>query len=231
MVNNRLISEGAEVSATAVVCPRCQRQQVAGLVQVIRPDDEHLPRLFQGELNRLSCAECGADFMVPAPMLFRDDDERFLIYCLPLAEQAQWQDAERKMNELTAAIFADSELEEPPECRLTLTRRRFLEKIAIHLHGLDDRLIEYIKYQLYSRRDEPIDPVRSELFYDFSPGDSSTLAFILFDRESGEAQAAAHIPRELYEELSAAFLTDGDLQQELEALFPGCYVSVERILK
>jgi hypothetical protein len=120
--------------------------------------------------------------------------------------------------------------EQPPECRLTVTRKSFVEKISIHVSRLQDRLIEYVKYQLYTGREHRIDPVRYELLYDFTAGDGHKLPFLVMDRESGRATAAAHIPMKVYSELAEMFLPGSALAEELNALFPGCFVSVERLL-
>jgi hypothetical protein len=218
-------------AATGVSCPKCGTAQTAAVATVITPDDESLVQLFQGKLNQLVCEQCGTVFGVETPLLFRDDDQHVLIYYLPLGEKSEWQEAEKQMIGLTEKVFADAEFEEMPTCRLTLTHRRFIEKIAIHIHGLDDRLVEYVKYQLYNRPEQPVDAGCYDLFYDFSPQEENILAFIIFDRDTARPQAVTHIGRDLYDELEEAFLQDAALQQELHALFPGCYVSVERILE
>ena len=110
------------------------------------------------------------------------------------------------------------------------TSNSFIEKIFLHTHQLDDKLVEYVKYQLYGNPVQRIDPVRSELLYDFSTCDGEKLAFVVVDRESGRAIAGAHIPMAVYEELAAAFLNDGTFQDELDSLFPGYYVSVDRLI-
>ena len=81
-----------------------------------------------------------------------------------------------------------------------------------------------------SRPSSGMDTVRNELFYDFSSMGSEDLAFLVFDRESGKATSAAQIPRSVYEELAETMASTPELRAELEALFPGHYVSVNRLL-
>jgi len=213
-----------------VPCPKCEAPQRARPVTVLRPGDESVPLLFKGELNRVTCDSCEAAFLLDVPILFRDDAERCLIYFLPLEDTRRWAEAERRMADLTDQLFPAADHLRAPRCRLTLTRKSFVEKISLHLDRRDDRLVEYIKYQLYNNPHQKIDPVRSELLYDFSSQDREKLAFILFDRESGRATAGAHIPMEVYDELAESFLPESTLDEELSALFPGYYVDVERLL-
>ncbi|MCF7854345.1 MAG: hypothetical protein K9N51_06070 [Candidatus Pacebacteria bacterium] len=216
--------------ARDVSCPTCECTQTITPVTVLHSDTDELEKLFQGHLNTVTCSSCHAQFRVQAPLLFRDDEHRFLVYYAPLEDRGKWDEAEKQMRQITANVFGNASLDELPDCRLTLTRRSFIEKIALHLDGLDDRVVEYVKYQLYNNPEQNVDAVRYELLYDFTASDDDKLAFILFDRESGTAQAATHIPRHVYEEVAEAFLKDDDMREELEALFSGYYVNVEKLL-
>lgn len=214
----------------SVTCPHCGAAVDSDPVTVLRPEDREVIELFRGELNRLDCERCGSEFLLASPLLFRDDARRFLIYYLPLEDRTKWPEAERQMQEVITALLADDAMGGLPECRLVLTRRSLVEKIAVHRDGLDDRIVEYVKYQLFSRPEDAIDPVRYELLYDFSQQDVAKLAFILFGRDSGKAEAAAHIPMDVYSEVAEAFLKDDDMRKELDALFAGCYVNVEKLI-
>ena len=213
-----------------VDCPHCGSRRDVHPVTVLEPNSPELEALFDGTLNQETCDACGVSFVLQVPIVYRDDEAHVLIYYLPLEDREQEAEAEEKMEGVTEQIFGREDTPEPPDCRLVLNRRRFVEKIALHEDGLDDRLVEYIKYQLHNRPDNKIDPVRSELFYDFTNADEQTLPFILFDRETGEPRAGTHVPMDLYHELKRTFLTDDDMARELEQLFPGYRVTVEKIL-
>jgi len=221
--------ETAGDAASTVLCPYCQEPQQVEVVSCIHHDDnELLEQLFHGTINRADCRKCGRMFALNFPVVFRDDPRHYLVYFLPLDDPSRWNEAEEQMQELTATIFTEEQIE-PPVCRLTISRASFIEKVALHLADLDDRLVEYIKYQLYNRGEQSIDPVRQELFYDFTNSDADKLAFVVFDRETATAVASAHIPRDVYDELNATFFSSSGLRKELDALFPGCYISVERL--
>ena len=174
----------------------------------------------------------GMRYSVPTtgPILFRDDDNRKLIYYIPAEQRSAWREADQEMERITQSVFEMGGDVKEPDCRLTLTRRSFIEKIALHLEKKDDRIIEYIKYQLFRRPEGQINPVRTELLYDFSNKEEDKLKFILFDRETGKPSAATHVPTQLYDELVETFLKDDDMKEELEALFSGRFVNVEKLL-
>jgi hypothetical protein len=197
----------------------------------LRPDSAALQQLVAGRLNRIACTACGTEFLVNDPIVFRDDAAQFLVFFLPVEDTQNWRGAERQMADLARNLFGADLPAVGAEFRLTLTRRGLIEKIYLHARGLDDRLIEYVKYQLQQRDRKGLDPIRTELLYDFSNSDPDRLVFIVFDRESGHAAAAAHIPMDVYRELAETFFApDGELRRELQQLFPGYYVSVERLV-
>lgn len=185
---------------------------------------------MRGALNRVQCPECESTFILDVPVLYRDDDDRFLVYLMPLDNRANWAAAENRMREITERLFDDPSI--TPTCRLVFNRGDLIEKIALHERGLDDRVVEYVKYQLYRNPywDEPIDPVRHRLLFDFSSAEKENLSFLIFDRESGEAIAGTHLPMEDYAEVQKTFLGNFKLQGEFSRLFPGYYVNVDRLL-
>lgn len=236
MDNNVLDHFLEDADDFTVTCPKCKsEQQVPTPVSVITPaDDADLEKLFKGILNAATCCSCEAQFLIDLPILYRDDSNRALIYFMNIEERSQTKEAEDQMKVLAAKVFGDEEEEESeiiPEIRLTTSRRHFIEKIALHAHGLDDRLIEYIKFQMYNRETEKVDPVRFELLYDFSNQDNDKIAFLVYDRETGKASAGAHIPMDLYKEIWEMFSGSGtSLHEELSMLFPGYIVSADKIV-
>lgn len=214
---------------TSVPCPACQADVDVALTYSIAPGTPDFRLLFEGKVNQATCTACSALFVVTTPLVYRDDEGGVLIYQMPLDDHSTWQDVENQVQEMADEIFNDLDDESKPDCRVTFHRRNFIEKIASFAAGLDDRLLEYIKYQLYNRDDDPVDRIRYELLLDFSHGDEEKLVFLLFNRETGDAANAAYIPMTTYDDLEEAFQDDTGLAEELDKLFPGAYVSVERL--
>jgi len=238
-----------------LTCPKCGAAQPgAKVTTVLRPADEAgLAALLKGTLNVFTCVKCGTPFRLDSPVLYRDDARRALIYWAPNETQETLDKAEKQVAELLKALMpaAAVEAEETDNteetdgteeaaetagvapdvtCRLTLTRGQFIEKVMLWRNELDDRVVEYIKFQLFQNPQGHLDPVRTELFYDFSQPDPANLSFLVIDRESGQAAAGTHVPMELYAEAAATFLSDTALRAELDKLFPGYHVSVSRLL-
>jgi hypothetical protein len=202
-------------------------------VTVVRPRSAALRQLFKGTLNRVTCSACGAGFVLDVPILYRDDAGRFLVYFLTVQDSEQRRELEQQMRDLTQRVFGSEQGLTPPTCRLVTDRSALVEKIALHERGLDDRVVEYVKYQMFNNPNEEhrLDPIRDRLLYDFSSeAGTEVLAFIVFDRESGRPRAGAHLPMEIYQEVSEAFTTSLGMRDELQALFPGYEVAADSLL-
>ena len=117
-----------------------------------------------------------------------------------------------------------------PTVRLTVSLPDFIEKISLRRMGLDDRLIEYAKHQLFSNLGEDrLNSSAHRLLVDFSNKDESKLAFIVYDRETNRPISSLHVPMEEFNNLVKEFSVNDQLMNELDTLFPSCYVSVDRL--
>ena len=219
----------AQGEQESVLCPKCGAENTVHPVHVIHGTREEgiLKTLLKGDLNKHTCCVCQNRFFLQFPVLFRDDADRYFVYFMP--EQA----TDREQAEKQAIVedyFGDDEDTQKPECRLAFSMRRFIEKVALYAQGFNDRLIEYVKYQMYQRKRDSIDPVRIELLYDFSCEEKDKLRFLLFDRETGQFQGAAHLPMDVYTELASTFNQNASMQQELYNLFSDYDVNVDSLL-
>lgn len=205
-----------------VTCPQCGHGQELQPTVVLRPGDPALAQLFGGTLNRLTCGACGTAFRVDVPLLYRDDEHRFVVYLLP---DSAGEEAEATAERIVAGVFAGVARSARPEWRLVGTYAELVEKIGLCRNGLDDRLVEFIKYQMYLRRERDLDPRQRTLLYDFSNPSAGNLCFIVYDRRTSRPDGAAHIPMDTYRELAATLAKDAGLRDELRRLFPGHRVS------
>jgi len=226
------ISKNQQFSKTIIKCPKCGTQQEVEQTSVIHNNTPQLKQLLEGSLNKFSCTKCHTQFYLETPLFFRDDKQRYYIYFIPLQDKTKWSEAQITMNKVIKQAFANDTNKIPPDCRLTIDRKQFIEKIAIHNNGLDDRIVEYIKYQLYNNKNEKkaIDNMRYELLYDFSAQDSEILPFVVFDREMGKPISSAHIPFDTYKELDATFGGNPKYKEEMKKIFNGFYVNVDCLL-
>jgi len=212
-----------------IPCPHCQETTEATPLTVLQEGAPELDQLFDGSLNRVTCQACGKSFLFETPLLYRDDEARYLVYFLPRALAGNLDEALKQMDELYHRIFADLAADERPDCRLATQRGHFIEKIALHQFEYDDRLVEYIKYLLF-QHNEGLDPVRHELLFDFGNSDDENLMFIAFSREKGQAEYSLGLTAADYHELAEAFLATPELEAELDKLFRPYHVVVDNLL-
>jgi hypothetical protein len=209
---------------TEVNCPGCKATIAATPVTVLDNDSADLQPLFDGTLNRLHCADCDRDFVLDVPLIFRDTEKRQLIYCLPRDADAPLTEALGEMDTLFTQVFGELPAGELPVCRLTISRPQFIEKIAILQQGLDDRVLELAKRQLYDH--SPGLTLEShDLLFDFRESDEESVNFIAFSRDSGEAAYTLSLRREDYDDMARHFLEIPGQESELNACFDGFYVN------
>ena len=226
----------AAASQPAVKCPKCGLAQPVEPVTVIQPQDAAFAALMRGTLNVHACGGCGVKFHLETTLIFRDAARRAIVVLIPADSAEERLTAEKNLDAVLQRALSlpdgreDAELRHLLVCRLTFTRRDMIEKIALLLNGLDDRLVEFVKFQLFRNKKHDLDPVRQQLLYDFSSPEKQHIAFVVFDRESGKASAALHVPMDAYRELASALVTSDDLKQEIAELFPGHIVTVDLLL-
>lgn len=211
-------------------CPNCQASIRFQPVTALRPEDAAVDSLIAGELNRLECAECHTEFFYDIPILYRDDDEKRIIYFLPESLCPKLDDALGQLDTLFHEIFADFSESDRPTCRLVTRRAHFIEKISLLQNGYDDRLIEYVKYMLF-QHSPGLEPERFELLYDFSDREDGDLKFLAFDRDNGQATYSLEFDTDDYRALEEYFLGTPEAQQQLDELYRNYYVQVSTLLE
>jgi DNA-directed RNA polymerase subunit RPC12/RpoP len=217
------------VSAAGIVCPHCGKPlgDVRPVTAFCRQDKAIVSELFkgaEGTFNQFACAACGKNVRLDLALVYRDEDNSRLIYYLPPAERTTIAAAEEAIGKMITQLFgADAKPEDVPDCRLTLSLQEFIEKIALLEDGLDDRVVEFIKYHIYLRNEHDIDPHKVTLLYNFTASDPELLEFVIFGRKSGKAENATNVPMTLYHEVKDALAGDKELHEEICNLFRGRY--------
>ena len=213
-----------------VQCPACSKETFCRIVSTITQGTRELKALFTGELNKANCMSCSIEFLVEIPLIYRDNIRRFLVYYSPQTSDDSLPNVVDIMEELYRQLFQGLPQKDKPDCRLTLARRDFIEKIAIHQHGYDDRLIEYIKYQLFQHSKKGLDPNRMDLLFDFSNSDDEQLSFISFDRKTGKPVYSLNFLLTDYYHLEDYFLKKSEMEVRLNQLFRKYHVHVSSLL-
>ncbi|MBR0457602.1 MAG: hypothetical protein IJJ26_00035 [Victivallales bacterium] len=214
-----------------VKCPKCGTAQEVELYTTLHAGDPAMNLLLRGTLNRPTCLACGTIFLVDKTITYSEDEPPFIVYQMSEPEDgAASQQLENEVDAMATDIFYKENLPRPT-VRLTFDRPDFIEKIAIHKLGFDDRLIEYAKLQLYRTLEEPqLDRSQHKLMFDWSHCDDQNMFFLIFDKETLKPVNAIQVPMAEFHALEHALTTDENVLRELDAAFPGCHVSAERLL-
>ena len=210
-------------------CPNCGFEVFGEVVTTLRANDQALKQLFDNELNHFICDQCAQEFHMDTPLVYKSEDLDYFIYYNPDMAETGWEKASELMSQALNESLQDLDEMERPECRLTLDRNEFIEKIALHLADLDDKLIEYLKYNIFIKESD-IDARIHTLLYDFSRSDHQILEFNVIDPLNGQYLHNTQTPIELLDQLQN-LLESEDCPVDLDELFSGLYVQVKRLLK
>lgn len=216
-------------SKRVVECPTCSREISFQPLEVICEGSPELSAFLQGEANQVHCSSCEATFLYETSILYRDDENAYWVYFMPSVNSESLEGALTRMDQLCESILDEIAVTDQPRGRLTLSQREMIEKIMIHQHGYDDRLIEYVKYQFY-QHSEDVDSKRDELFFDFSNSDSEKIMFLGFHKKTGQPTLSLGIKAIEYTQLERHFLKTEAMEKELDRFYRKYYVTVREML-
>lgn len=214
-----------------IACPRCHCSQAVELYDAINVGEQPTLReeLMANRLNVVACVACGFQFRVDKPLLYHDPARGFLIWLQPASERDA-DAAEREFRETSARLQrALPASARPPALHLVLDRIELVERIFLLEAGLDPRLIEYIKHNIYTKNISRLNPAQKRLLFDAQDSDAENLVFVVQDIASRKLETVIHYRREAYQALAEMFDDDAQTAQLLD-LFPGPYFSARRLL-
>jgi len=216
--------------ARSVTCPKCGTVLDTVVTTTLLPGSPGFMALFAGTLNRPECLNCGTLFLIDEPLVYRDTASAFIAYQVAMPDDGDTSAIEQEIDCMATDISSHEETERPT-VRVTFTRSDFIEKITLRNDGYDDRLIEYAKFQLLKTlASEELNHNRHRLLFDFSNQNPDIIAFIVFDRENNQPVSRVHVQHGDYDALLEEFTSSTQLMLELDALFPSCYVSCDRLI-
>lgn len=212
-------------------CPKCRHEQSVQLYESVNvktsPDLKTL--LMSNQLNVVACDQCHASFRVEKPLLYHDPARRLMIYLLPVAEEAV-EDGQRQFAEsLTKLNGVLPEGINAPEVCLVFSRTELVERIFLFDADLKERIIEYIKYLIYSKNLAKLDPRHKALLFNVQDSTPEALCFVVQDIKSRKLEAVIHYERKTYDGLCTMFDRDDQTANLLE-LFPGPYISARVLM-
>jgi len=221
----------SQIKKYPIKCPNCDEELQVELYDSINVEEHPDLReaLIHHKLNKIHCSFCDFDFFVDKPLLYNDPVMDIMIYWLPLEGesiekgQSQFGDFVTGMNQ----VLPDNVY--TPQVHLVFTRSELIERIFILESELDERIIEYMKYMLYTKNQDKIPPAEKQLLFDAHDSTENELAFVTQDLASHKIEGMLLYDRQVYDSLDEMFDDDTKTPDLLE-FFPGPYISARHIV-
>lgn len=211
-------------------CPKCGHKQSVELYDSINVSQqpELKQALFENRLNRIQCEDCDAEFRIDKPLLYHDADRNILIHWMPavggVTREQILDEFDKSMEELRSALPEDME---QPRVRLVFDRVELVELIFIIEAGMDERVVEYIKYTVHSQNMNRVPPEEKHLLLNVQDSTAEELLFAIRNVETSELQDLLRYPREAYHGVRNMYREN---PEEFMELFPGPYISARTAL-
>ncbi|MGD9875114.1 MAG: CpXC domain-containing protein [Kiritimatiellia bacterium] len=214
-----------------ITCPKCRAQQETELFESVNVGAEPQLKesLLQNQINLVTCGECGFSFRVDKPLLYHDPAHAAMIYYLPLGG-ADYEKGERHFREFLGemnAVMPDGL--DVPDVHLVFSWAELIERVFLLEASLDPRLIEYIKYIIYTKNTEKLNPETKAVLFNAQDSTPEQFCFVVQDVASRKLESILHYSREAYDSLCETFDQDEQTPMLLE-MFPGPYVSARALL-
>jgi hypothetical protein len=218
------------LQAYNICCPSCGGTQEVGLAQVVNVQTDPALReaLLENRLNRVACQYCDAMFRIDLPLLYTDAARKIVIHWIPLSGQLTRDDVleefEYSLEELKGILPADVDA---PGIRLVFTRVELVELIFLLEAGMNQRVVEYVKYSIYTRNAEKVDPKRHRLLLNVQDSTAEELLFVMQEVEKQELGTILRYGRPAYESMCGLY---GESPEEFNEMFPGPCISARDLL-
>lgn len=213
-----------------ITCPSCGAVRDVELYAAINvaAEPQLKDALMHNQLNRVECAGCELSFRVDLPLLYSDPAHDMLIHWIPETDEA---DREEILEEFDRSLEQMNELMpegvEAPSVRLVMSRVELVELIYLIEAGLNQRVVEYVKYSVFTRNAEKVDPGNFRLLLNVEDSTDEEFCFVTQDIQSNELGTVLRYGRSAYD--SMAELYDENPEEFLE-MFPGPCISARNLL-
>ena len=206
-----------------VPCPHCGSDNLITPINKIDLEGENFERLLRGDINIIICFSCSNEFSYQTPLYSYLEEYNYLIF---LNEDLVNLDR-NSINTIAEELmkkFIGKKTNKDYFLRITLNRNSFIEKIFLINNSLNDKLIEYIKFQLYRKEKQYTFP-RYRLFYDYSNKDETLIQFCVFDEQANKISTKLQIKKFFYTELLNEYNKN---ILKLDNFFSSYFVDVEK---
>ena len=221
----------SQLKAYPIHCPKCRHELTVQLYESInvKTSPELKTLLMSNQVNVVECTQCKVSFRVEKPLLYHDPARKLMIYLIPMSEDVI-EDGERQFAESLTRLngILPEGLDAPDVC-LVFSRTELVERVFLFDAGLNERIIEYIKYLIYSKNLSKLDPRHKALLFNVQDSTPEALCFVVQDVKTRKLEAVIHYDRKTYDALVTMFDRD-DQTANLFELFPGPYISARVLM-
>lgn len=212
-------------------CPKCGLTQSVELHESVnvQSNPELKEALLGNSLNTVHCSNCRLSFRVDKSLLYNDPAHQLMIYLIPLQEgdydqgESLFAESLQRLNGALPKGFAT------PGISLVFNRFELVERIFLVDSGLNERIIEYIKYLIYTKNLAQMDPRKKNLLFDAQDSTEKALCFVIQDVATKKLESVVQYERNTYRALCEMFDRDEQTPTLLE-LFPGPHISARSLL-
>lgn len=214
----------------SISCPKCHQELQVELYEAVNTGLDPILRdgVLRNQLNQVVCEQCEASFRVDKPLLYNDPSRRIMIYLVPLRQKsiaAGQEEFAQCLRQMSGLLPQDLEV---PDVHLVFSQVELVERIFLLEAGLDERVVEYVKYLIYSRNLGKLNPAQKILLFNAEDSTAEQLCFVVQDAQTRHLEALLHFERKAYTALCELFDTDEHTANLLE-MFPGPYVSARAL--
>jgi hypothetical protein len=193
----------------------------------IQTDPELKDALMHNQLNRVQCSDCELNFRVDLPVLYNDPEKKILIHWVPETEgfdlELVLEEFERSIEQMNESLPEGVEI---PSVRLVLSRVELVELIYMIEAGMNQRVVEYVKYSIFTRNPE-VDPHKYRLLLNVQDSTEEELCFVMQDVQSQELGKVLRYGRSAYDSMKALY---EETPEEFLDMFPGPCISARNLL-
>lgn len=168
-------------------------------------------KILSGDFLSMSCPECGVEIKPEYPVLVTGMAGKLALFLVP---------------EMERTSYLAGQFEVPRGASVAIGYGELAEKYKIALRGLDERVIELMKYYLYLKADESAP--EAEVRVSFSGEEGGSMVFAIEGLKPDEV-ALARLPMVQYDKM-AAELPAKMVQEPFSEMLSGQYISVQKAL-
>lgn len=184
-------------SIQQIRCPQCSQMSELTVWDSINvsEDPDLKNELLSGKINMFRCPSCGHTGLMPTPLVYRDDDKRFILSFIPCMNK---EDKAAKFEELKKTSEESGDIRDifGYKFRFVSDYNSLLEKILIFDANVLDKTIEVIKLLVMAQNPDKI----QSCICRFGKLTEDKIEFLIQDVKNGQLYTST-VPKATYDSI------------------------------